>query len=51
MNEIVVAEEQVFEHLEKIQESQDSSMEDVEQINGDLLRIFGEIRPGLRPVP
>ncbi|QUL56484.1 hypothetical protein KDC22_08310 [Paenibacillus tritici] len=40
MNEIVVAEEQVFEHLEKIQESQESSMEDVEQINGDLLRIL-----------
>jgi methyl-accepting chemotaxis protein len=40
MNEIVEAEEEVFQHLEKIQESQESSMEDVEQINGDLLRIL-----------
>ncbi|MEK5448715.1 methyl-accepting chemotaxis protein [Paenibacillus sp. FSL R7-0331] len=40
MNEIVEAEEEVFEHLEKIQVSQESSMEDVEQINGDLLRIL-----------
>lgn len=40
MNEIVEAEEEVFEHLEKIQVSQESSMEDVEQINGGLLRIL-----------
>lgn len=40
MNEIVEAEEEVFEHLEKIQVSQESSMEDVEQINSGLLRIL-----------
>jgi methyl-accepting chemotaxis protein len=40
MNEIVEAEEEVFQHLEKIQVSQDSSLEDVERINADLLHVI-----------
>lgn len=39
MNDIIEAEEEVFRHLEKVQLSQESSLEEIDRIHADLLRI------------